>query len=177
MTHRPMAWIAVLSVAATALAQTEHDPAQHHSPYAGQEPSGIAALSARELSDLREGAGMGLARAAELNHYPGPRHVLELAAELALTDEQRAGIESIHSGMLERAKSLGAQIIEKESELDRRFAHRHLDDETLHRILLELGRLEAELRFVHLSAHLTTTALLTEEQIRSYDRARGYEGR
>ena len=29
-----------------------------------------------------DGAGMGYARAAELNHFPGPMHVLELAREM-----------------------------------------------------------------------------------------------
>ena len=33
---------------------------------------------------------MGLAKAAELNHYPGPAHVLTLATELALTPDQKA---------------------------------------------------------------------------------------
>ena len=32
---------------------------------------------------------MGLALAAELNGYPGPRHVLDLADQLGLTPEQQ----------------------------------------------------------------------------------------
>lgn len=74
---------------------------------------------------------MGLARAAELNHYPGPLQVLALAAELELTDEQQVRIQGIHAGMLEQARSLGARIIEKESTLDRRFSHRHIDEDSL----------------------------------------------
>jgi len=42
---------------------------------------------------------MGLAKAAELNHYPGPRHVLDLASELKLSEEQRLRIEQIYNTM------------------------------------------------------------------------------
>jgi Spy/CpxP family protein refolding chaperone len=61
---------------------------------------------------------MGLAKAAELNHYPGPRHVLELASELKLSEEQRLKIEKIYNAMRERAIQLGKQIVQKERELD-----------------------------------------------------------
>jgi hypothetical protein len=46
--------------------------AQAPSPYAGQEQRPIKALSETEMRDLAEGRGMGLAKAAELNSYPGP---------------------------------------------------------------------------------------------------------
>ena len=35
-------------------------------------------------------------------------------------------------------------------------------------------RLQAELRFVHLDAHLTQRAILSGEQVRLYNRRRGY---
>jgi len=38
-----------------------------------------AALSVEQIEQYRAGAGMGYAKAAELNRYPGPMHVLELA--------------------------------------------------------------------------------------------------
>jgi hypothetical protein len=39
----------------------------------------IRGLTEEEISALQQGLGMGRARAAELNGYPGPRHVLDLA--------------------------------------------------------------------------------------------------
>jgi hypothetical protein len=48
------------------------------SPYAGQQFSEIKALYADEIQGYLSGSGMGFAEAAELNHYPGPKHVLEL---------------------------------------------------------------------------------------------------
>jgi DNA repair protein RadC len=44
-------------------------------PYAGQQTRSIKALSPEDIDELRKGAGMGLAKAAELNSIP------EIAAE------------------------------------------------------------------------------------------------
>lgn len=147
---------------------------QHSSPYAGQEDSGIAALSAQEVQQLREGAGMGLARAAELNHYPGPKHLLEMAEELELSADQKSAIQTIYEEMHATAVGLGEQIIDREEHLQRRFAHRHIDEGSLREATSEIARLHGELRFAHLTAHLQTTALLTAAQIATYDRLRGY---
>ena len=153
----------------------QHDGhAGHFSPYAGQQDSGIAALSADEVEQLRAGAGMAMARAAELNHYPGPRHVLEMAAELDLSAEQHGALEAVHADMLTEARHLGAEIVAAEEHLQRRFALRHVDEGSLRRAVAEIARLYGELRFVHLAAHLQTTDLLGGEQIERYDRLRGY---
>jgi hypothetical protein len=56
--------------------------AQHLQPYAGQQDRAIAGLSADEVKAFLDGRGMGLAKPAEVNGYPGPMHVLELADEV-----------------------------------------------------------------------------------------------
>ena len=86
-----------LILAATPVAA---DTAHQHSPYAGQEARDIKALSLEEIADLAAGRGMGLALAAELNGYPGPRHVLDLAPELGLEDatSHEGHLEAVHSG-------------------------------------------------------------------------------
>jgi hypothetical protein len=38
----------------------------------------------------------------------------------------------------------------------------------------EIARLYGELRFIHLAAHLSTRAILTADQVATYDRLRGY---
>ncbi len=57
-------------------------------PYAGQHTREIKALSPPDIESYLAGQGMGLAKAAELNHFPGPKHVLELADALNLSKEQ-----------------------------------------------------------------------------------------
>jgi len=158
----------VLSTAAPLAAQHEH-----MSPYAGQH-SAIASLSEQELAALRAGEGMGLARAAELNHFPGPRHVLDMADSLDLTPAQRSDLEGIRAKMSDEAVRIGERIIEREGELSRRFEHRHIDEAGLRSILSEIATLQGDLRFTHLAAHLDTRTILTPEQIEAYDRLRGY---
>jgi Spy/CpxP family protein refolding chaperone len=165
---------ALLLVPATISAQG-HDHAVH-SEHAGKQGREIKALDPAAIDEYRAGAGMGLALAAELNSYPGPRHVLELAAELKLTDAQRAATQQAREQMQKQAVALGEQIIELERELDRRFAHRHIDDAVLNDLTERIGVLNGRLRAVHLRAHLEVTALLTDEQVKQYDRLRGYDG-
>ncbi len=67
-------------------AQHHHHGKQHTTtPYAGLQQRDIKALDEKQIADLKNGRGMGLALAAELNGYPGPMHVLELKDQLRLT--------------------------------------------------------------------------------------------
>ena len=56
---------------------------------------------------------MGMAKVAELNGYPGPRHVLDLAAQLKLTPEQRQEVQAIYDPMTAAAKPRGAELVER----------------------------------------------------------------
>lgn len=148
--------------------------AQASSPYAGQESREIKALSLHEIDDFRQGRGMGLAKPAELNRYPGPLHVLELARELRLSAEQRDGLELSKARMSARAKAFGAEILDLERELDAAFAQRTIDRSRLSQLTAQIGARLAMLRATHLEAHIETAGLLTPEQISRYDALRGY---
>lgn len=144
------------------------------SAYSGQETRAIKALSAEEVEGYLAGKGAGLAKAAELNHYPGPAHVLELADALKLTPGQKAHTQAIFAAMQRDAKRHGASLIAAERELDRRFADRTITRERLRAILADIARAQADVRAAHLAAHLEQRAVLTPEQIAAYDRLRGY---
>src|ERR1700704_3559207 len=88
-------------------------------PYAGMQTRSIKALSDQQIADLEAGRGMGLALAAELNGYPGPSHVLELADKLGLSADQRAGVQRQFDSMKAEAVPLGSRLIEQESDLDK----------------------------------------------------------
>lgn len=163
-----LCWLVAVSPAAVA----QH--AHQHSPYAGLPSSGVASLSVEELESLTNGAGMGLARAGELNHYPGPKHVLELADSLRLTDQQRSQVEAMFESMLERARALGREIIDAERTLSRRFEHGHIDSATLDSLTGEIAQRMGRLRYTHLATHLALKDILTAEQVATYDRLRGY---
>lgn len=156
-------------------AQERRHPMGEH-PYADLVDREIKALSAEEIRQLEEGAGMQMALPAELNGYPGPLHVLELADVLELTPEQRAAVDSVRAAMLERARALGRQLIEAERALDRLFADGAADPSSVREAAARAGALRAELRAAHLTAHLTTRALLTDAQRMRYAHHRGYAG-
>lgn len=142
--------------------------------YAGSEKHGIKALSQEQMQGYLDGKGMGYARAAELNRYPGPRHVLDLADELELDDDQIADTRAIHDTMHSRATELGRRIVDRERKLDRKFADQSVDREALRSLVTDIGHLEARLRRVHLMAHLEQRSVLSERQIARYDELRGY---
>jgi Spy/CpxP family protein refolding chaperone len=155
---------------AAVAAATEQAP----SPYSGQERRPIKALSETEIRDLAEGRGMGLARAAELNSYPGPMHVLELADRLGLSGAQRAASEALIPAMRDKAIALGTRIIAAERDLDRAFAEGSVDADNLRRQVEKIAALHGELRATHLETHLAQRAILTPEQIARYNALRGY---
>ena len=152
------------------------DLAQDHSPpVAARQGQEIKALSPDEIQGYLTGQGMGLAKAAELNGYPGPPHVLELAAELKLSEEQKQQAEEIRQVMLMEAKRLGPLIVENEKELDTLFANGNITEVKLRTLVEEISRLQGELRTAHLQAHLDLKSILTPEQIKRYAELRGFE--
>ena len=146
------------------------------SPYAGEETRAIKAIPPEEIEGYRTGAGLGYAKSAELNHYPGPLHALELADELELSEEQRASLRQLRADMLEEAVPLGGSYLVAEAAIEEAFRRGDVDAETLRGLIERAHAIEAQLRFVHLDAHLTTRALMTPEQVREYDALRGYGG-
>jgi len=144
------------------------------SPYAGEESQPIKSLSAGDIEDLLNGRGWGLAKAAELNGVPGPKHLLEMTSEIALSDEQVVAIETVWSKMNEKAKALGAQYVALEKTLNDEFATGDISAGRLETLLDEISAVHSQLRFTHLAAHLEMPPILTTEQLRQYNTLRGY---
>jgi Spy/CpxP family protein refolding chaperone len=159
--------IAMLSSAAQA-------QSHQHQPYAGLQSRSIKAMSEQQVADLRDGKGMSLALAAELNGYPGPSHVLELKEPLNLTDRQLQSIEGMFTSMQKEARAIGARLIMQETHLDAMFANHDIDTFKLAHMTKAIGETQAQLREAHLKYHLTTTELLTPEQTKRYAELRGY---
>ena len=149
--------------------------AQHVHPAPSSPPSAIAttALTAEAVAQLLNGDGMGLAKPAELNHYPGPKHVLELKKELAITPEQEQRVEAIRRQMLDRAQAIGKRIAELEQALDAAFKAGRITDAEVAQRVDAIAKLQGELRTVHLQAHLVTKPVLTPEQVHQYYQLRG----
>ncbi len=143
-------------------------------PYAGLQTRSIKALSDQETADYLQGNGMGLSKVAELNHYPGPKHVLDQADDLGLSPAQRAKAKKIWQAMDVKARALGETIVAKEAVLERSYSSGTATPADTRALLDELARLQADLRYMHLSAHLAMRPALSAEQISKYDALRGY---
>ena len=148
--------------------------AQKHSQYAGQDRRTIKSLSRNDIAELRRGGGWGFAKAAELNGFPGPLHLLELKDRIGLTSKQVAGITKIYNEMREVAVKLGQEFIAQEQELDRKFQDGSLDATKLDSLLQRIANVRARLRSVHLSAHLKVRPLISVSQVETYNKLRGY---
>ena len=143
-------------------------------PYAGLETREIKSLSEADLDELRRGGGWGLALPAELNGVPGPAHLLELRDEIGLNAEQVGQIETIYAEMKAEAQEAGTRLIESERAIETAFREATLDEVRLRSLVAEAESARADLRFIHLSRHLSTPPLLTEGQIARYTQLRGY---
>lgn len=151
---------ALLLVSTTALAQHAHHGGKN------------AALSDEQIEQYRAGAGMGYAKAAELNRYPGPMHVLELADKLGLTPEQRAATERLMKEHKAHARAIGARLVEAHQSVDALFRAGAVEQAALAKAIEHVGRIEAEYRLSHLETHRRMRALLTEAQVAQYDKLR-----
>lgn len=160
---------------AAAISQTHSgDHGASSSIYAGEETRMIKSLSDEDLEEIARGGGWGLARAAELNGVPGPTHLLELAEDIGLTAQQRSEIEAIRAQMQTDAIFAGERFVAAEQALDAAFQRGAPDPATLEQLVRDAGSARAALRLVHLSAHLLTLPLLTEDQVSQYSILRGY---
>ena len=169
--------IATLAALALALDGSAAESAHSHhgaKPYAGQQARGVKALSDDEVNGYLAGAGMGFAKAAELNGYPGPMHSLEHAAALSLTPAQREALQGLMHRHKEEARQLGADVVRLEKELDALFATRAATPVTIDAKVAEIAAANGRVRASHLRTHLETTKLLTAEQIHRYQVVRGY---
>jgi hypothetical protein len=159
-----------------ALGALTASPSFGQTPYAGLQARPIKALSDQQVADLKAGRGMGLALAAELNGYPGPAHLLELAAQLGLSDDQQKHVQALFDAMKAETIPIGERLISQETALDALFAAHTATPETIAAATAEIGDTQARLRAAHLKYHLSTVEMLQPAQIQRYAELRGYAG-
>jgi hypothetical protein len=148
----------------------------HPNPYAGGQDAAIKALSAVQVEQYLSGAGAGYAKAAELNHHPGPLHLLELADQIGLADAQRAEARRLLDSHKAEARAIGARVVQSERDLDALFRRGGVGSGELAHAVQAAAALEGEYRLAHLETHRRLRALLTAQQVARYDELRGYAG-
>lgn len=174
--HTLRALITIVAVGAVLLSVPFTAVAQDHgaAPYAGFETRAIKSLSDDDIDQLRRGAGWGLALPAELNGKPGPAHLLEHKEALELTPAQVDAITEIYNAMRTEAIATGERLIAAEAALSAAFEGPAPRAEDLAVLIGDAEAARSALRMVHLSRHLETSPLLSEDQIATYQVLRGY---
>ncbi len=147
-----------------------------NSTYSDQEHRKLKAFSDNETNGYLNGKGMGFAKPAELNSYPGPRHVLDLSKKLNLSISQINETEALFNNMQKKAKEFGKILIDKEIEIENLFLNNIATPEVLDTLLIEAANIKAKIRFAHLVAHIQQKSLLSNHQIQEYNKIRGYTG-
>ena len=163
-----------LAVASSLIACTSQPKEQ--SLYVGQEARDIKALAPSEIAGLLGGKGLGFAKSAELNGYPGPSHVLELGERLGLSQQQLAETNAIFGRMEASAKTHGAELVQAEREHEELFRSRQVTPKLLSEAVQRIASYQAKVRNAHLVAHVEQTNLLTPSQVAQYNSLRGYAG-
>lgn len=169
---KPLAF--VLAFIPLASFAQEHGHGGDTNPYAGFETREIKSLSQQDIEELKRGGGWGLALPAELNGRPGPVHLLELREELELSSDQVDAISAAYEEMRAAAIEAGEKFIAAEAALDDAFAGSGISEKALRILLDEAAKARAELRFIHLSQHLSMPEILSDAQIKKYNVKRGY---
>lgn len=159
-----------LAFAATLLASTLAARPQHSEPSPAP-PAHHACLEA-ERQALENGEGFGMALAADRQGFPGPKHILDLREELALTPEQEKKVQLLFDHMRAQALAKGTEILAKEAELEALFASGVPETEKVRRLVKDSAALRADLRLIHLEAHLAAYAVLAPEARARYHELR-----
>src|SRR4051812_1407030 len=85
--------------------------------------SAVPVFSSQERAEgLRQGLGMGLAKPADNNGYPGPRHALDAADQLHLTGEQKRQITDLFDRMKAEAIPAADRLLRDEAALEALFS-------------------------------------------------------
>jgi len=141
-----------------------------------QEKRQIKSLSQEEIDGYLSGKGMGIATPAELNNFPGPKHVIDLANELGLSNEQLLQTKKIYEMMRSEASEYGSLFVKCEQRIEALFSEGTVSPQLLQKSLEDSAKISAKLRGVHLMAHINQKSILSEQQVKLYNSLRGYTG-
>jgi Spy/CpxP family protein refolding chaperone len=168
--------IALTTAAVILILAVQSPEAQHPMPQPGAgspPPHMLAEMYAIAFEqNIATGRGFGMAFVADQNGYPGPLHVLELKDRLRLTTEQEGKIQALLTAMFAESKPKSARLLDAEARLRQLFASGQADEASVSTAVAEVEKARTEVRLVHLTVHLRTRELLTDEQRRLYHEAR-----
>ncbi|MGD1045527.1 MAG: hypothetical protein ABR936_09405 [Bacteroidota bacterium] len=117
-----------------------------------------------DKDQLLNGAATGQTLVAEKNGYPAPQKIISFKDQLGLTRDQLKKINEIVTNLPISAIVKGQEIVEAEEELNKLFESGIINEKTLRAKLERIGKMRADLRFVHLQVYLKEKQILSVNQ-------------
>jgi Spy/CpxP family protein refolding chaperone len=117
-----------------------------------------------DKEQLLSGGATGQTVVAEKNGFPAPQKVVSFKDQLGLTKDQLKKMNEIITNLPIAATIKGQDIVEAEEELNKLFESGTINEKTLRTKLERIGKMRAELRFVHLQVYLKEKLILTAKQ-------------
>lgn len=131
---------------------------------------GLAGLAACAAPSAAPSAASPAAPPSSTAAAPAP----STAAATPYAGQQGRDIKALFASMQHEVSVLGARLVDEERALDAAFATKRADAAQLADATKRIGALQAELRRVHLDAHLAQARILTPAQAARYVELRGY---
>ena len=128
------------------------------------ETGNAQALFPPDKDQLLKGEAAGQNMVAENNGYPSPQKIVSLKDQIGLTKDQLKKIKEIVTNLPISAVVKGQEIIDAEEDLNKLFESGAINERTLRIKLERIGKMRAELRFVHLQIYLKEKQILTAKQ-------------
>ena len=117
-----------------------------------------------DKDQLLKGDPAGQTAAAEKSGFPTPQKIVSFKEQLGLTKDQLKKMDEMLTNLPISAKVKGEEIIEAEEELNNLFESGTINERTLRAKLERIGKMRADLRFIHLQLYLKEKQILSAKQ-------------
>jgi hypothetical protein len=117
-----------------------------------------------DKNQLLNGDPAGQTLVAEKNSYPPPQKVILFKDQIGLTKDQLKKMNEMLTNLPVSATVKGQEIVEAEEELDKLFESGTINEKTLRVKLERIGKMRADMRFIHLQIYLMEKQILSVKQ-------------
>ncbi len=117
-----------------------------------------------DKDQLLKGELNGQTSVAERNGFPVPKKIISFKEQLGLTKDQLRKIDEMLTNLQVSTTVKGQEIIDAEVELEKLFESGAINDKTLRIKLEQIGKMRADLRFMHLQIYLKEKQILSPKQ-------------
>lgn len=117
-----------------------------------------------DKDQLLKGDAAGQTLVAEKNGFPSPQKIISLKDQLGLTKDQLKKLNELLTNLPISAVVKGQEIVDAEEELSNLFESGTMNEKTLRAKLERIGKMRADLRFVHLQIYLKEKQIMSGKQ-------------